>query len=68
MLRTSTNERAAIAIGSYHQAFGVTLSLPTVVGRNGVVAVLQADLVPDEHSRLQKSAETLRAALQAVAK
>ena len=62
------DERAAIAIGSYHQSFGVTLSLPTVVGRNGVVAVLQPDLVPDERSRLQKSAETLRAALQAVAK
>jgi hypothetical protein len=26
------DERAAIPIGSYQQAFGVTLSLPTVVG------------------------------------
>jgi L-lactate dehydrogenase len=62
------DERAAIAIGSYHQAFGVTLSLPTVVGRNGVVAVLQPDLVPDERSRLEKSAELLRTTLQSVGK
>ena len=62
------DERAAIAIGSYHQAFGVTLSLPTVVGRTGVVAVLQPDLTPDERSRLEKSAELLRTALQAIGK
>jgi L-lactate dehydrogenase len=60
------DERAAIAIGSYHQAFGVTLSLPTVVGRMGAVAVLQPDLSPDERARLEKSAEALRTALQAV--
>jgi L-lactate dehydrogenase len=62
------DERAAIAIGSYHQAFGVTLSLPTVVGRIGVVAVLQPDLVPNERSRLEKSAELLRTTLQSVGK
>jgi L-lactate dehydrogenase len=62
------DERAAIAIGSYHQEFGVTLSLPTVVGRIGVVAVLQPHLVPDERSRLEKSAEILKAALQTVSK
>jgi L-lactate dehydrogenase len=62
------DERAAIAIGSYHRAFGVTLSLPTVVGRTGVVAVLQPDLAPDERSGLKKSAEFLRTALQSVRK
>jgi L-lactate dehydrogenase len=62
------DERAAVAIGSYHRAFGVTLSLPTVVGRTGVVAVLQPDLTPDERSGLKKSAEFLRTALQSVRK
>jgi L-lactate dehydrogenase len=62
------DERAAVAIGSYHQAFGVTLSLPTVVGRTGVIEVLQPDLTPDERSRLEKSAEFLRTALQSVRK
>src|SRR5262245_3143565 len=62
------DERAAIPIGSYQQAFGVTLSLPTVVGRIGAVAILQPDLLPDERIRLEESAESLRTALQAVSK
>jgi L-lactate dehydrogenase len=60
------DERAAIAIGSYHKAFGVTLSLPTVVGRTGAMAVLEPDLAPDERSKLEKSAGMLRSALQRV--
>jgi len=61
------DERAAIAIGSYHLEFGVTLSLPTLVGRTGAVAVLQPELSPDERGALEKSAELLRTALQKVA-
>jgi hypothetical protein len=47
------NEGAAIAIGSYHPAFGVTLS-PTLVGRTGALAVLQPELSPDEGIALEK--------------
>jgi L-lactate dehydrogenase len=61
------DERAAIAIGSYHPAFGVTLSLPTLVGRTGAVAVLQPELSTDERVALEKSAELLRTALQQAA-
>ena len=60
------DERAAIPVGSYQRALGVTLSLPSVVGRVGVVAVLQPDLTPDERSRLQRSAQSLKNALEAV--
>src|ERR1700752_4997569 len=60
------DERAAIAIGSYHSSFGVTLSLPSVVGSSGVTAVMRPDLSPKERTKLEKSAETLRAALQTV--
>lgn len=56
------DERAAIAIGSCHPAFGVTLSLPTLIGRAGAVAVLQPELSPDERIALEKSAEILRTA------
>jgi L-lactate dehydrogenase len=62
------DERAAIPVGSYQHALGVTLSLPSVVGRIGVVAVLQPELTPDERSRLQKSAQNLKNALAAVRK
>jgi L-lactate dehydrogenase len=60
------DERAVIPIGSYQNEFGITLSLPSVVGRNGVVAVLQPELTPEERNGLQRSAESLKSALQAV--
>ena len=38
------DERAVVPIGSYNPTFGVTLSLPSVVGLTGAVSVLQPDL------------------------
>lgn len=58
------DEHSAIPIGSYHRAFGVTLSLPSVVGRAGVVSVLEPRLCAEERAALEKSAQTLRAALE----
>src|ERR1700728_2668397 len=60
------DERAAIPIGSYQSEFGVTLSLPSVVGHAGVLEVIQPQLSPEERSGLQRSAEGLRNALQRV--
>ncbi len=60
------DERAAIPVGSYQREFGVTLSLPSVVGRAGVVEVMQPELSPAERSALEKSAAGLRTALQSV--
>jgi L-lactate dehydrogenase len=57
------DERAVIPIGSYNATSGVTLSLPSVVGREGVVRVLEPDLSPEERQALQHSAETLRGAV-----
>jgi len=62
------DERAAIPIGSYQRDFGVTLSLPSVVGRDGVVGVLQPDLAPEERSALQRSVQSLKNALASVGK
>jgi L-lactate dehydrogenase len=62
------DERAAIPIGSYQRAFDVTLSLPSIVGRTGVMAVLQPELSAEERSGLESSAESLRSALKRVAK
>jgi len=58
------DERAVVPIGSYQQRFGVTLSLPSVVGRDGVSAVLEPALSDEERAGLEKSADTLRKALQ----
>jgi L-lactate dehydrogenase len=60
------DERAVVPIGSYHKEFGVTLSLPSVVARNGVDEVLMPDMSAEERRGLEKSAETLRNALQRV--
>jgi L-lactate dehydrogenase len=61
------DERSAIPIGSYQREFGVTLSLPSVVGRGGVTAILPPDLSAEERDGLRKSAENLRTALERVA-
>jgi L-lactate dehydrogenase len=60
------DERAAIPIGSFQSEFGVTLSLPSVVGHAGVLEVMQPELSSEERSALERSAEGLRNALQRV--
>jgi L-lactate dehydrogenase len=57
------DEHAVIPIGSLQKRFGVTLSLPSVVGRSGVIEVLEPDMSDEERHGLEKSAETLKAAL-----
>lgn len=54
------DEKAAIPIGSYHEASGVTLSLPSIVGRGGVESVLPVALSQEEEGALRRSAEVLR--------
>jgi L-lactate dehydrogenase len=57
------DERAVIPIGYYNPAYGVTLSLPAIVGRPGVVRVLEPAMSADERQALQHSADTLKTAL-----
>jgi L-lactate dehydrogenase len=61
-----TDERAVFPIGSFQKAIGVTLSLPSVVGRGGVIEVLEPDMSDEERAGLERSAETLKAALARV--
>ncbi|HYY37499.1 MAG TPA: NAD(P)-binding domain-containing protein [Xanthobacteraceae bacterium] len=60
------DERAVIPIGSYQKQFGVTLSLPSVVGRAGVIEVLEPQMSDEEREGLRKSADTLNKALERV--
>jgi len=62
------DERAVIPLGSLQQEFGVTLSLPSVVGRGGVIEVLQPEMSDAEREGLQKSARTMKDALENVRK
>ena len=61
------DEKAAVPIGSFVPSFGVTLSLPTVVGRGGAERILPPRLAPDEERALHESAETLRRAFASAA-
>jgi L-lactate dehydrogenase len=56
------DERAGIPISCHHSRFGVTLSLPGVVGRQGFLQVMDPRLSDDERTGLEKSIETLRKA------
>ena len=56
------DERAVIPIGSYHPRYGVTLSLPSILGEEGALQILQPEMCEDERQALQRSADTLRAA------
>jgi L-lactate dehydrogenase len=56
------DERAVIPIGSYNPRYGVTLSLPSVLGRDGVFQILEPPMSEDERQALERSAETLRSA------
>jgi L-lactate dehydrogenase len=60
------DERAVIPIGSLQKEFGVTLSLPSVVGRGGVIEVLQPELSDEERGGLRKSAKNMKDALDRV--
>jgi L-lactate dehydrogenase len=60
------DERAVIPIGSYQKKFGVTLSLPSVVGKTGVAEVFEPELSGEERDGLEASAETLRKAFARV--
>jgi L-lactate dehydrogenase len=56
------DERSVFPVASYQAAYGVTLALPSVVGRGGVIRVLEPPMSVDERAQLQQSAERLQAA------
>jgi L-lactate dehydrogenase len=62
------DERLAIPIGSYSPEYGVTLSLPSIVGREGVLRTLEPELDQQERQGLLRSVDTLKAALGRIRK
>jgi L-lactate dehydrogenase len=54
------DERAIVPVGSHQARYGVTLSLPTVVGSSGAVEVLWPQLSDDEQRGLEATAARLR--------
>jgi L-lactate dehydrogenase len=57
------DERAVFPVGSHNRHFGVTLSLPCIVGRSGVSEVLWPEMSHEEEQAIEHSADILRAAV-----
>jgi L-lactate dehydrogenase len=55
--------RIVIPIGAYQPRYGVTLSLPSVLGRDGVVQIFEPAMTAEERQALQRSADTLKVAV-----
>jgi L-lactate dehydrogenase len=56
------DERAVVPIGSYRDKFGVTLSLPGIVGQGGVVPSFEPEMSREEAQALMLGAANLRKA------
>jgi L-lactate dehydrogenase len=59
----AADERAVFPVASHSAAFGVALSLPSIIGQRGVLEVLTPDMSEEELRALEHSAEKLRDAL-----
>jgi L-lactate dehydrogenase len=60
------DERAILPVGAYNTKYGVTLSLPSVVGRQGAICILEPAMSADEQRAFRASAEVLRNVAQRV--
>jgi L-lactate dehydrogenase len=58
------DERVVLPVASYQESYGVTLSLPSVVGRGGVLSVLEPRMAGIERRQFQRSVERLRSAVR----
>jgi L-lactate dehydrogenase len=57
------DERVVLPIATYQERYGVTLALPTVVGREGAMSVFEPPMSDDERDQLQRSVEQLSSAV-----
>ena len=57
------DERAVFPLGCHLPEYGVTLSMPAVVGREGVVSILRPHMSDDERAALERSAATMHKAM-----
>jgi L-lactate dehydrogenase len=60
------DEQTVVPIGCYSKKHGVTLSLPSVVGRGGVRETFEPELSPEEEQLLARGAERLRKAAASI--
>jgi L-lactate dehydrogenase len=54
------DEHAVLPISSYNPKYGVTISLPSVLGRQGVTQILEPEMSAEERRGFERSVEVLR--------
>jgi L-lactate dehydrogenase len=59
-------DERAVKVGSHNRGYGVTLSLPSIVGRWGVAQIMEPAMSKEDRHALERSAETLRKAEQQI--
>lgn len=59
------DEREAVCVSSWQEELGVCLSLPVVLGREGVVRGVEMGLSKEEEGKLRKSAEAIKEVIEA---
>lgn len=60
--------KTEVSISHYCANYGVYMSTPVIVGRNGVERDIQLNLTPDERQKLQHSADTIKAEVKEYSK
>jgi L-lactate dehydrogenase len=60
------DERVVLPVASYRERYGVTIALPTVVGRAGAAGELEPNMSEHERRAFEHSAATLREAARAI--
>ena len=60
------DERVVLPVAAHRERYGVTIALPTVVGRTGAVRSLEPSMSADERRAFEASAATLREAVRGV--
>jgi L-lactate dehydrogenase len=53
------DERAVFPASAYNARYGTAISMPSVIGRDGVSDVLMPEMTTEESSALERSAETI---------
>jgi L-lactate dehydrogenase len=57
------DERVVLPVAAYQASRGVTIALPTIVGRDGALGVLEPSMSDEERRGFERSAQTLRDAV-----
>jgi L-lactate dehydrogenase len=58
------DERAVLPVGKFNSKYGVTITLPCIVGQGGAGQIFEPAMSADERAAFERSVEVLRAASQ----